>query len=434
MTEAQLVEIYKVYRQSFSVSTDSRQISKDTVFFALKGPNHDGNKFALDALDKGAALAVVDEPSLPDKPNMVFVQDTLEALQSLALYHRNQLNIPFIGLTGSNGKTTTRELTLEALKVKYKVQGTAGNLNNHIGVPLTILKVLPKHDIAVIEMGANHLGEIARLCRIARPTHGLITNIGKAHIGTFGGFENVLRGKSELYQYLINNNGVVWVNSEDEILQNMAKRFKSPLFYPREGDYYSCKLLQADPFITYEDENGNVVETNIIGKYNFSNITAALCMAKYFKVGLEQANTAIADYVPANNRSQVVRSGTNMILLDAYNANPTSMDMALDNLESMNARNKIVILGDMNELGSETAATHRQLVKRTVHMDLEEVLLCGPLIKEAARLNPEARWFPDTQALVSHLQAKNYNDTLFLVKASRSIGLEKVMEIFNNSE
>src|SRR5688572_12912826 len=269
-------DLYKRFLESGKISTDTRQISAGSIFFALKGDKFNANTFALQALEKGALYSVVDEKEYADHERCILVDDVLETLQQLARYHRDQLNIPVIGITGSNGKTTSKELVAGVLSKKYKTYATKGNLNNHIGVPLTLLSIDSSYEMAVIEMGANHLGEIALLCSIANPTHGFITNIGKAHIGTFGGFENIIRGKSELYQHLITHNGIVFINSQNDILANMAKRFKKPVFYPASGDYYHCTLSSADPFVKIQAENGDEITTHLIGGYNFENMAAAL--------------------------------------------------------------------------------------------------------------------------------------------------------------
>jgi UDP-N-acetylmuramyl pentapeptide synthase len=276
--------LYEKYLKSGQVSTDTRQITPGSVFFALKGDKFNANEFAEEALKKGASYAVVDEARFATSNQFILVADVLTALQQLAQHHRAQLKIPVIGLTGSNGKTTSKELVNAVLCKKFKTFATKGNLNNHIGVPLSILAIDASIEIAVIEMGANHLGEIASLCSIANPTHGFITNIGKAHIGTFGGFENIIRGKSELYQHLITTNGTVFINSQNEILANMAKRFKNPLFYPAKGDFFHCELVSADPYIIYTSESGARVQTALMGAYNFENIAAALTIGKFFGV------------------------------------------------------------------------------------------------------------------------------------------------------
>src|SRR5688572_182955 len=277
-------KLYRLYLESRKVSTDTRKIIPGSIFFALKGDKFNANEFTAQALDKGASFAVIDEEKHAAGEKCIVVSNVLDTLQQLAAYHRKKLTIPVIGLTGSNGKTTSKELLNAVLAKKYKTYATQGNLNNHIGVPLTLLAIDESFEMAVIEMGANHLGEIALLCSIADPTHGFITNIGKAHIGTFGGFENIIRAKSELYQHLITKGGVAFINSRSEILANMAKRFKDPVLYPLKGGYYHCELVDADPFVRVKAEKGELIQTNIIGAYNFENIAAALCIGKYFKV------------------------------------------------------------------------------------------------------------------------------------------------------
>ncbi|MFN8889446.1 MAG: UDP-N-acetylmuramoyl-tripeptide--D-alanyl-D-alanine ligase, partial [Cyclobacteriaceae bacterium] len=316
--------LYQFYLESRKVSTDTRQIEKDAIFFALKGPTFNANTFAEEALKKGASYVVVDEEKYATDPRIMVVKDTLLALQELARFHRKQLTIPVIGLTGSNGKTTSKELLNAVLRKKFKTFATKGNLNNHIGVPLTILSIDSSIELAIVEMGANHLGEISLLSSIALPTHGFITNIGKAHIGTFGGFENIIRGKSELYQHLILENGTVFINSQNPILSNMAKRFSNPVMYPAKGDYYACELVEANPFLVVKTEESAIIKTQMIGAYNFENIATALCIGKYFGVEAVKANEGIAEYVAGNMRSQVMTKGTNTIILDAYNANPSS--------------------------------------------------------------------------------------------------------------
>jgi UDP-N-acetylmuramoyl-tripeptide--D-alanyl-D-alanine ligase len=282
--------------------------------------------------------------------------------------------------------------------------------------------------MAVVEMGANHLGEIALLCSISKPTHGFITNIGKAHIGTFGGFENIIRGKSELYQHLITNNGTVFINSQNEILANMAKRFKTPYFYPAEGDYFHAKLIDADPFIRFQSENGEVVQTQLMGAYNFENIAAALCIGKYFEVNAHDANRAVAEYVPANMRSQILKKGTNTIILDAYNANPSSMEAAINNLAAMKAEKKVVILGDMFELEEEAIKEHQRIGELVKTNNFVQVYLCGKLMKSARDVFPKAQHFETKDQLVEALKKAPIHDSTILVKASRGIGLETVVE------
>ncbi|MBX2961637.1 MAG: UDP-N-acetylmuramoyl-tripeptide--D-alanyl-D-alanine ligase [Cyclobacteriaceae bacterium] len=421
--------LYQNYLESGKVSTDTRQVASGSIFFALKGEKFNANVFAEEALVKGAKLAVIDEAEYAKDERYVVVSNVLETLQALARYHREQLTIPVIGLTGSNGKTTSKELLHAVLSRKFKTFATPGNLNNHIGVPLSVLSIDKSIELAVIEMGANHVGEIAQLCTIANPTHGFITNIGKAHIGTFGGFDNIIRGKSELYMHLINTNGIVFINSQNPILHNMAKRFKNPLFYPAKGDYFQCEFVGADPYVKIKTEAGEEIQTRLIGAYNFENIATALCIGKYFKVDQAQALQAIADYEPANMRSQVIKKNTNTIILDAYNANPSSMEAAIRNLASIKAEHKVLILGDMFELEDEAETEHRTIGKLILEFGFTDVLLCGELMSVAVKEFPKAKHFYKREALVEYLKQNPISYAVVLVKASRGIGLEAVMDV-----
>lgn len=421
-------ELYEKYLQSRSVSTDTRQIKNGSVFFALRGEKFNGNEFALQALEKGASVAVIDDPAAQSGSATVLVQDVLRTLQDLATHHRSKLKIPIVGLTGSNGKTTSKELVNAVLGKKFKTHATKGNLNNHIGVPLTILSIDDSIEIAVIEMGANHVGEIALLCSIAQPTHGFITNIGKAHIGTFGGFDNIIRAKSELYQYLIQHDGTVFINSQNEILANMAKRFKDPHMYPAKGDYYHCEFVSADPYVKLIAESGEEIQTQLLGKYNFENIASALCIGKYFGVDAGDANLAVSQYVPGNMRSQVITKRTNTIILDAYNANPSSMKAAIENLAAMKSERKILILGDMFELEEEAEKEHQQIGKLIQQLGFNEVYLCGTLMKVAQLEIPSAKHFGTKDDLIEALKENNFASSTILVKASRGIGLEAIVD------
>ncbi len=424
----QIEKLYERFKESGKVSTDTRQIAPGSIFFALRGDKFNANEFAAQALEKGASYAVIDDSNYASDDRCILVGDTLETLQALAKYHRSKLTIPVIGLTGSNGKTTSKELVNAVLRKKFKSYATKGNLNNHIGVPLTLLSIDSSYEIAVVEMGANHLGEIALLSSIANPTHGFITNIGKAHIGTFGGFENIIRGKSELYQHLITHEGTVFINSQNPILANMAKRFKKPYFYPSAGDYYHAELIDADPFIKFKAENGEVVQTQLMGSYNFENIAAALCIGKFFAVDAKDANRAIAEYVPGNMRSQIVKKNSNTIILDAYNANPSSMEAAILNLASMQAPKKVVILGDMYELEEEAEREHNRIGELLKEKKFDRAYLCGQLMKSAKASFPEAHYFENKDLLMAELKAKPISDSTILVKASRGIGLETIVE------
>ncbi|WP_276368899.1 UDP-N-acetylmuramoyl-tripeptide--D-alanyl-D-alanine ligase [Chryseolinea sp. H1M3-3] len=421
-------DLYNKFQESGKVSTDTRQISAGSIFFALKGDKFNANTFASQAIEKGASYVVMDEREYATSDRCIVVNDVLATLQQLARYHRDQLNIPVIGLTGSNGKTTSKELLHAVLSKKFNTYATKGNLNNHIGVPLTLLAIDKRIEIAVVEMGANHVGEIALLCSIANPSHGFITNIGRAHIGMFGGFENIVRAKSELYQHLIDCGGTVFINAQNEILANMSKRFKNPIFYPRDGDYYHGELVGADPFVKIKAENGAIVESKLIGAYNFENIMVALCIGKYFGVDPNLANQAIEAYEPGNMRSQMLRKGSNTIILDAYNANPSSMQAAVENIASMKASHKVLILGDMFELEGEAEKEHRQLGKLIHQKAFDQVYLCGKLFKAALSEIPEAKYFEDKTGLVEAIKKYPINDATILVKASRGIGLETIVE------
>ncbi len=424
----EIEKLYQRYLASGKISTDTRKIEPGSLFFALKGDNFNANEFALEALEKGAMYSIVDEERFAVNDKCILVDDVLTTLQKLARHHRDQFSFPFIGLTGSNGKTTSKELLHAVLSKKFKTLATKGNLNNHIGVPLTILSIDKTVEMAVIEMGANHLGEIGLLCSIANPTHGFITNIGKAHIGTFGGFENIVRGKSELYQHLLTNSGVVFINSQNEILANMAKRFKNPIYYPAAGDYYHCELIGADPFVKIKAENGNVIETQIIGGYNFENMAAALCIGKHFGVDATAANAAIAEYAPGNMRSQVMKKGSNTIILDAYNANPSSMQAAIENLAGMHATHKVAIVGDMFELEGEAEKEHRNLGRLLKEKKIDRVYLCGKLVSSAKVEFPNALYFESKTLLIEELKRSPLSNSTILVKASRGIGLETILD------
>ncbi|MGC4021157.1 MAG: UDP-N-acetylmuramoyl-tripeptide--D-alanyl-D-alanine ligase [Cyclobacteriaceae bacterium] len=420
-------KLYEKYLACGAVCTDTRQIIEGSIFFALKGPTFNANTFADEALQKGAAYVVVDEPQFAKGEKYFLVDDGLKALQQLASHHRQQLKIPVVGLTGSNGKTTSKELLSSVLSKKFKTFATKGNLNNHIGVPLSILSINSSVEIAIIEMGANHVGEIAELSKIANPTHGFITNIGKAHTGMFGGFENVIKAKSELYEHLISNQGQVFINSQNPILNNMANRFQSPLFYPRKGDYYHAEFISADPFIKFKVEDGNVVETQLIGAYNFENIASALCIGKFFGVDAALANQAIAEYKPENMRSQIVKKETNTIILDAYNANPSSMIAAIENLSLMNVKSRILILGDMFEL--ENAEAEHAAIGKFIHdKEIENIYLVGNYFRAAMDELPNAKHFQDKQSLIDELKSNPISNSTILVKASRGIGLESILD------
>lgn len=423
----EISKLYEIASQCTGVCTDSRNITRGSLFIALRGELHNGNKFAPAALAAGASFAVVDDNKYSGK-QYIKVSQTLETLQQLAAFHRKQFNIPVLAVTGSNGKTTTKELITSVLSKKFKTHSTPRNLNNHIGLPLTLLSMKSDVEIAILEMGANHLGEIEKLCAIANPTHGLITNVGKAHIGTFGGFKNIAIAKSELHKHLLHHGGTVFINTNDPVAGPMKSRFRESFLYPAKGDFYHCEMLGADPYVAYRSENGDTIKTRLAGAYNFENIAAALAIGKFFGVNESDANEAVAVYAPDNMRSQVISKDPHTILLDAYNANPTSMEAAITNFDKLVARHKVVILGDMLELGDQEVAEHQQLGKLVRAKNFDKVYLCGKLTKEMTGDWAEACYYPSREELISAISKTAFPPSAFLIKASRGMGLEKVVE------
>ena len=421
--------IYEKYKECNHVSTDTRNLTEGCLFFALKGPNFDANAFAEEALNKGAKYAVISDEKYKKDDRFLLVEDTLRALQLVANHHRRQLTIPIIGITGSNGKTTTKELINLVLSQKYKSWATQGNLNNHIGVPLTLLNAPKDAEIMVVEMGANKLRDIKELCDIAEPSHGIITNIGKAHLEGFGSFEGILRTKTELYQHLLDHKGTAFINSRNDLLSNYGNKFADPIYYPAKGDYYHCELISADPFVELKAENRQKIKTRLMGIYNYENIAAALCIGKFFEVDPKDANKAVADYAPSNNRSQIIEhENGNFIILDAYNANPSSMKAAIENFAALNRPKKVLILGDMKELGDDSIKEHHDLGRLIAKYDFDKILLCGISIIKAMDNNPGAVNFENKLMLINYLKSKKYKNTTFLIKGSRSMGLEEVVK------
>ncbi len=423
-------QIYEAFKISKGICTDTRKLFKDCFFVALKGGNFDGNTYALTALEKGAKFALVDNPDLSSQHACIYVENCLTSLQDLAGYHRSFLNIPVIGITGSNGKTTTKELINAALSKKYKTHYTKGNFNNHIGVPLTLLETPLDTEIAIIEMGANHVGEIEELCKIARPSHGIITNIGTAHIEGFGGIEGVKRGKSELYRFIQSHKGTLFVNGSDQTLVDLASSSSKIQYYlGNQVGSYNSKLLDTTPFIKFEHNNGRTVNTQLVGNYNFNNIVSALCIADFFDVPEEQSIEAIKNYAPNNNRSQVVRVGHKMILLDAYNANPSSMKAALSNLHEMNSKNKAVILGDMFELGEASDKFHGEIVDLCVSkLRFDMCIFCGEQFSTHASNESKNTLFFNSRAdLLKYISQNQLDYEILLIKGSRGMGLEELV-------
>jgi len=423
--------LYKYYTESSGISTDTRNVKPGNIFFALKGPNFNGNKYASQALEKGAILAVIDEEEFLTE-NCILVTNVLETLQDLASYHVDQLNIPIIGITGSNGKTTTKELTFAVLSTTFKTFCTQGNLNNHIGVPLTILSISNDIEIAIIELGANHIGEIELLCKIAKPTHGIITNIGMDHLEGYGSIEGVAKGNSELYYHLLKNQGWVFVNSEDELLVRMASRLENRYTYPAENDHLHLQCANNDLYLQLA-VNDISFTTQLTGKYNLYNIGAALAIGQFFKVPLNKATEAVANYKPSNMRSQLIENGTNRIILDAYNANPSSMEVALANLNEINASKKIAILGDMFELGNVAETEHERIASLANNYNFDSLILIGHDFAQT-KLNANNVLKFETRELAEvWLKNQTFENTTFLLKGSRGMALEKILTLFEKS-
>lgn len=429
--------LYEVYRQHPSVCTDSRKVKAGDLFFALKGESFDGNQYALQALRDGAAYAVVDDQSLAGLEKCLLVDNVLTALQQLATHHRRQFTIPVLALTGSNGKTTTKELIATVLQQRYKTHFTQGNFNNHIGVPLTLLSMPLDTEIAVIEMGANHQKEIMALCTIAEPTHGMITNIGKAHLEGFGGPEGVKKGKGEMYDWLKNNAGVIFLHTNDPVLSEMAGDYTKLIRYkglyaeePIKDYLTEIQCLGVDPMIRVQfisrHEVTIQVQTNLIGSYNFPNVMAAVAIGKYFKVKSVDIARALENYIPENNRSEIIRMGSNTILLDAYNANPSSMAVALENLKSLSAPIKVAILGDMLELGEYTAIEHERIVALAIEAGVSQLILVGPLFSKI-QLNPPHLNFQKVEDMQSWWSAQLWENSTILIKGSRGMHLESLL-------
>lgn len=425
-----IIQLYNHFLSAKGVCTDTRKLQPDELFFALKGPNFDGNRYASKALELGASLVVVDDPQALAGDRYFLVEDVLKALQDLSTFHRKKFKIPVIGLTGSNGKTTTKELMHSVLSRKFNVHATKGNLNNHIGVPLTLLGMTKDTEVAIIEMGANKQGDIAELCQIALPTHGLITNIGKAHLEGMGGPEGVLKTKTELFQFLLESDGKVFINTRQQVFSQMIRRFEDPVLFPGVDDFCSVSMLEADPYVAFSvGTDSRRYTSGLIGSYNFDNIAAAICVGTFFGVPAADAAKAAATYVPANMRSQILEKRSNWIFLDAYNANPSSMEEALNAFERLNKRRyKMVILGDMLELGPHTVEEHEKLGELLQRMQLDKVCLTGELIQHALPKVSNALYFPDPFSLRNWLQDSALEDYQILIKGSRGMKLETLMD------
>jgi UDP-N-acetylmuramoyl-tripeptide--D-alanyl-D-alanine ligase len=428
-------ELYKLFQKHPLICTDSRAVTPGSLFFGLKGQHYNGNCFAAEALGRGCVYAVIDQQEYIKDERYLLVKDVLTTLQELAALHRKQYKIPILAVTGSNGKTTTKELCQDILSSKFTVVTTKGNLNNHIGVPVTLLRMRQDTTMAVIEMGANHAGEIASLCRIAQPTHGLITNIGRAHLEGFKDFEGVIRAKKELYDFLYANQGMIFINGTNTLLNNIAPDLPRVVYGAAKNTMVSGEVLSSDPFLsvavnfTCSDgipQHRVHINTMLVGNYNLENILAAACVGIHFGVGIEDIAMAVASYRPSNFRSQYVKTVGNTVILDAYNANPSSMELAIQNFMVMRAGHKAMILGDMLELGEATDQEHRKILDIIGASGIQQVMLVGPVFSS---LSDGPLCFSDTAEAISYLKKHPLTSTTILIKGSRVMQLEKLMDV-----
>jgi UDP-N-acetylmuramoyl-tripeptide--D-alanyl-D-alanine ligase len=423
-------DLYSIYCAHPSVVTDTRKLKSGDLYFALKGPNFNGNIFAIAALEAGAAYAIVDEAIADSdtyEERIILVQDVLTTLQQLAKYHRQQFDIPFIAITGSNGKTTTKELVYSVLASHFKTYTTQGNLNNHIGVPLTLLSIPKNAAMAVIEMGANHQKEIESYCAYTLPTFGMITNCGKAHLEGFGGVEGVKKGKGELYDFLRAHNGTVFIMEDYPYLQSMSQGITNRVSYGQFNGQIQGEAIDADGMLTVKINKGidlDTIQTNLVGNYNLPNVLAAVTIGQYFKVPNEKIKSAIEDYVPTNSRSQLLTWNNNEVILDAYNANPSSMKLAVENFAKINKDNKIVCLGGMRELGVDTLMEHQALIDQLKQSNWEQVILVGSEFKPCAHSYLYFDTVVEAKAWLDAQQLKGYT---LLIKGSRGIQMEQLI-------
>jgi len=411
-----------------SISTDTRKTTKNDMFFALKGEHFNGNTFAEQALTYGAKYVIVDEVKYKTSENIILVDNVLKTLQKLATYHRTFLNIPIIALTGSNGKTTTKELINAVVSQKYKTTATVGNLNNHIGVPLTLLSMTKDTEIGIVEMGANHLEEIAFLCKIAKPDYGYITNFGKAHLEGFGSIEGVIKGKTELYSYLNKHNKLIFINREDALQVQNSQNSDIYSFGKHTNADTIVNLETTEPFISVNFKN-EIIKTQLIGAYNFNNISAAICIASYFKVSVKSIQNGLENYIPSNNRSQIINKEGFKIILDAYNANPTSMTAALENLSNLNTSLKIAILGDMFELGSEAESEHNSIATLASNLKIDNIVLIGENFYRTAVDSKKIKRYRSFEDFKNSFDKSIATHATLLIKGSRGMALERVLDL-----
>ncbi len=429
--EISIQDLYHLFTSKPVICTDTRNIKDNSIFFSLKGEKYNGNKFAEIALQQGADFAVVDEEKYVKDNRYILVDNVLKTLQELAKYHREKLNIPVIAITGTNGKTTTKELINLVLSKKYKTFASYGNFNNHIGVPLTILSINNNTDIAVVEMGANHIKEISQLCDIAQPNFGIITNIGKAHIEGFGNIEQIIKAKNELYEYIAASKGRLFVNIKNDLLLNLSKDIPKTTY--GETSDADCRgiFLGINPYVKLNwiyDDKSHIIQSQLIGSYNFENILSAVCVGNYFKVNHKSIKQAIESYKPVNNRSQVLKTKGNLIILDAYNANPISMEAAIDNFKIIPYKNKIAIIGDMLELGSESIKEHKRIIKLLEDANFKKIILVGEIFFSLCN-NSDFQCFENTDKALQFLKKNHISSASILIKGSRKMELERLTEV-----
>lgn len=423
--------LYRIFQKHPVITTDSRKVSPESIFFALKGENFNGNRFADNALQEGAAYVVVDEPASGKDDRYLLTKDVLSTLQELAQYHREKLAIPIIAITGSNGKTTTKELIHATLSQNYRTYSTSGNLNNHIGVPLTLLSIQPDTEIAVVEMGANHSGEIAFLCNMARPTHGLITNIGKAHLEGFGSLEGVVHAKTELYDFLRKGDGTVFINIEDSLLMDHADGLTKITYGFNPEARVSGKVIPGSDYLELEliinNPISQLINSNLFGMYNALNILAAASVGDYFDIPANMIASAMNAYRPDNNRSQIKKTERNLLILDAYNANPSSMSLVLKEFTGTIGSRKMAILGDMLEIGANADEEHQKILILLEELDFSQVILVGPVFSQL-NTNPDWKCFETSELAKEWILRNTIENKTILLKGSRAIRLEEIVE------
>lgn len=424
-----IIDLYDLFIHNPQITTDSRNCPKGSIFFALKGDKFDGNQYAGKALASGCVYAVIDNPDYYIGERTILVDNVLKTLQQLAHHHRKVLGLPIIGITGTNGKTTTKELLAAVLSTKFNLLYTEGNFNNHIGVPLTLLRLTHDHEMAVIEMGASHPGDIKELVDIVHPNYGIITNVGRAHLEGFGSFEGVIRTKGELYDYIRRSKGKIFIKKENEYLQSIAKGIEQITYGNGDDAFASGQVVSCDPFLVFNwKQQGKLhtVETHMIGSYNLDNVLAAVAVGRFFKMPAERISRAIAAYEPTNNRSQFKKTDNNELIIDAYNANPSSMKVALDNFITMPVQPKAIILGDMRELGPTSDELHAEVVEQIKKGQFDKVFLCG---EHFSKVGKEFSPFATTEAMVEELRKQPLKGYHILIKGSHSMGLEKLADI-----